>query len=723
MLRTGPFYPSIALLLAFSLGGCPKQGAIAEKAELIAELDEADAALAALTTDAALLKIARYQDARRDVMELYPLRRHTDPIVRAAVTRALGLIGDPDVAGALAGSLRDTDPRVRSAAAFALSQMPTWKTTTVEGALGPAQAEQWLIEALEEEMEGPERMTQQDLSVGTPTPLRAIARALGEIGQEDSSVALWGLISDTSQAVELRAEALLSLGIMARRDVAEPALTADEIAILSPLLIEKRPAVQWPAAYLISRAGATEDAVAKADGVLSIAWKSAEDADVRSWILRSIGKVGGTNAASILAAGVAKDAPLRERVSAGRGAGAAKNVDLLVGLLEDPEAMVRDEAAGSLGRTGDLAALAVLLERVDHPAAISALSGFVGTEEEPAAAEQIASLVAAGLVAVESEDAKIRQAAFGLLAALPGDEALGALMALVTVGEDGTTMTEADPTTSLYLALAVSKRTEPAVEGALLGWLDGPDPMLGSVAAEGLMKREGTHITPRLAEAFLKFPTAADAERRLGIVKALVEREDTPAGTLFKAMLDDDGLVREAATAGVSKQVGRARSDSDAEPRLRELPDLADHTWGIGDVTGAIVSTTHGDLTLSLFSEVAPGTVHNFVTLAETGYFDGLLFHRVVPDFVIQGGDPMGSGWGGPGHTIRCEYNSIDYDRGVLGMALSGKDTGGSQWFITHTAQPHLTGHYTVFGAMTDGWDVLDAVRVGDTISKVTIVR
>ena len=727
MLRSGTSSHALLVLTAVALAACPKQGPATEKAELAAEIAEADAALAATTSEQALLKIARYQDARRDVLEVYPLRTHTDPVVRAAATRALGLIGDPDAASAIAGSLRDTDPRVRSAAAFALSLMPTWRTTTVEGALGPAQAEQWLLEALEEELEEPPRMAPEPPPATGPTAppsvLRALARALGEIGQEDAAGALWGLVG-SSAPERVRAEALLSLGIQARRGVAEPALTVDEIGRLAPLLIEKRPALQWPAAHLVSRAGVVDDARAQADATLAIAWKAAEDADVRAWILRSIGKVGGPSAAAVLGAGAAPDRPLRECVSAGRGASAAKDVELLLTLLDDPDALVRDEAAGALGRTGDDRAFDALMERIEAgPAAISALAGFLGTEEEPAPEERLIMIlgVGAGMVGMQGRP-KLRRAAYGLLAAVPGEAALGALMGRVDVADGATTMSEEDPTAALYLALAVSQRKEPAVEGALLGWLDGPDPMLGAVAADGLKEREGAHITTRLAEAFLKFPGPEDAERRLSIVKALVEREDTPAGTLFKAILDDDGLVREAATAGVRKQVGLARSDSKTDPRLRELPDLADHTWGVGDVTGAVVATPHGDITLQLFPDVAPGTVANFVGLAEQGYFDGLLFHRVVPDFVIQGGDPMGSGWGGPGHTIRCEYSPVDYERGTLGMALSGKDTGGSQWFITHTAQPHLTGHYTVFGRMTGGWDALDAVRVGDTIEKVTIV-
>ena len=116
-------------------------------------------------------------------------------------------------------------------------------------------------------------------------------------------------------------------------------------------------------------------------------------------------------------------------------------------------------------------------------------------------------------------------------------------------------------------------------------------------------------------------------------------------------------------------------------------------------------------------------TVKNFVRLAERGYFDGLTVHRVVPNFVIQDGDPTGTGSGGPGYTIRCEYNHLRYESGMVGMALSGKDTGGSQWFITHSPQPHLNGRYTIFAHVVSGMDVVWRVVQGDRVTKVEILR
>ena len=113
----------------------------------------------------------------------------------------------------------------------------------------------------------------------------------------------------------------------------------------------------------------------------------------------------------------------------------------------------------------------------------------------------------------------------------------------------------------------------------------------------------------------------------------------------------------------------------------------------------------------------------SFVRLARRGFFNGLAFHRVVPNFVIQGGDPRGDGNGGPLYQIRCEINDVPYERGAVGMALSGKDTGGSQWFVTHAPQPHLDGGYTVFGRVTQGMPVVDRIARGDRIRRVTIVE
>ena len=134
----------------------------------------------------------------------------------------------------------------------------------------------------------------------------------------------------------------------------------------------------------------------------------------------------------------------------------------------------------------------------------------------------------------------------------------------------------------------------------------------------------------------------------------------------------------------------------------------------------ATMKTTKGTISLELFDKEAPNTVKNFVTLSKKKYYDGLKFHRVIKKFMIQGGCPLGTGTGGPGYEIKCEINKQKHTPGTLSMAHAGKDTGGSQFFITHVATPHLDGVHTVFGRTAD-MTVVNAIEQGDKIETVTI--
>ena len=134
----------------------------------------------------------------------------------------------------------------------------------------------------------------------------------------------------------------------------------------------------------------------------------------------------------------------------------------------------------------------------------------------------------------------------------------------------------------------------------------------------------------------------------------------------------------------------------------------------------AIMETSKGTINLELFDNDAPATVKNFTDLAKKGFYDGLSFHRVIENFMVQGGCPDGTGTGGPGYQINCEINSQKHTPGTLSMAHAGKDTGGSQFFITHVATPHLDGVHTVFGR-TEDMAVVNAIATGDTMTSVTI--
>jgi peptidyl-prolyl cis-trans isomerase B (cyclophilin B) len=135
------------------------------------------------------------------------------------------------------------------------------------------------------------------------------------------------------------------------------------------------------------------------------------------------------------------------------------------------------------------------------------------------------------------------------------------------------------------------------------------------------------------------------------------------------------------------------------------------------------METARGDIELELYPQYAPKTVNNFVFLLQEGFYDGITFHRVIANFMIQGGDPTGTGRGGPGYRFEDEFaaNPLKHETGAISMANAGPNTNGSQFFITHAPQPHLDGRHTVFGKVVKGQDVVDAIRQGDRILQVTI--
>jgi len=140
--------------------------------------------------------------------------------------------------------------------------------------------------------------------------------------------------------------------------------------------------------------------------------------------------------------------------------------------------------------------------------------------------------------------------------------------------------------------------------------------------------------------------------------------------------------------------------------------------------SGVITLEKGGTIKIEFFPEDAPKTVENFITLAKKGFYDGLTFHRVVPGFVAQGGDPKGNGTGGPGYTIKAEFNKQKHVRGSVAMARSSDpNSAGSQFYITFGPQPHLDGTYTVFGKVVSGMEFVDAIKVGDRMKSVRIVE
>jgi len=159
-----------------------------------------------------------------------------------------------------------------------------------------------------------------------------------------------------------------------------------------------------------------------------------------------------------------------------------------------------------------------------------------------------------------------------------------------------------------------------------------------------------------------------------------------------------------------------------AENTDTTTPEAPPEAANLGDLS-AVIETTKGTITLQLHPQETPLTVASFVNLAQRGYYDGLTFHRVIANFMIQGGDPTGTGAGGPGYQFADEFvANLKHDKaGILSMANAGPRTNGSQFFITHGPTPHLDNKHTVFGVVTEGMDVVNAIQGGDTMNSITI--
>jgi cyclophilin family peptidyl-prolyl cis-trans isomerase len=209
----------------------------------------------------------------------------------------------------------------------------------------------------------------------------------------------------------------------------------------------------------------------------------------------------------------------------------------------------------------------------------------------------------------------------------------------------------------------------------------------------------------------------------LAILDSLGKQKTRAANEAIKSALDstDHLLRRKAVTLLKANGAGDFSSRIGSVQTRNTMADYRRAVARIGTSVRAVVSTTKGPFMIELLPGEATLNVDNFAQLAKRGYFNGLTFHRVVPNFVVQDGDPRGDGNGGPGYQIRCEINEVPYDRAAVGMALSGKDTGGSQWFVTHSPQPHLDGGYTVFGRVVAGMEIVDRIVRGDVIRSIVI--
>lgn len=284
--------------------------------------------------------------------------------------------------------------------------------------------------------------------------------------------------------------------------------------------------------------------------------------------------------------------------------------------------------------------------------------------------------------ALHNKDVQIRVAAAGILADLPssGDNVEGLRNAFASA----LLTDKMEDDAQLAMMDALFKLDKKATASVLPAALASPDYLVRKKALEFLKDKDAWKDRPS---------SEIENLNRIAKGKDIVMPHSLKSGTKLGQVLNNDADYRRA----LSRKNGSVQ---------------------------AVLTTQKGTFTIDFLPEDAPLTVDNFIKLARANYFNGLEVHRVVPNFVMQDGDPRGDGNGGPGWSIRCEINMVPYERGAVGMALSGKDTGGSQWFVTHSPQPHLDGGYTVFGHVNEtGMKVVDQIVRGDKILSVKIVE
>jgi len=285
---------------------------------------------------------------------------------------------------------------------------------------------------------------------------------------------------------------------------------------------------------------------------------------------------------------------------------------------------------------------------------------------------------------------------------------------------------------------------DPLVRGAVLGSfrtaeavvqnralveakLKDSDAGVAAAAIDALTRTGDPAILPLLVDAVSSSSGRPEPDVPIAAITASEKlRNDSRARTVVEtAYRSSNPLVARIARRSLIQNF-RAEAAAFPVPEYKISRSAADYAALLAEARKpwtATVETARGPFRMRLAGASAPMTVMNFVTLARRNYFDNSTFHRVVPNFVDQDGDPTGTGNGGPGYEIRDELNPIEYGEGTVGMALSGPDTGGSQWFVTHAPQPHLDGIYTVFGQVTSGQDVVERIEQGDRITRVTVAE
>ncbi|HEY3280193.1 MAG TPA: HEAT repeat domain-containing protein [Gemmatimonadales bacterium] len=678
------FACSVALFLLLLIAGRPPVPAFAQQ-------PSADETLVGQL--AGLLAAA---DARRlDPVVFRDALTNPNPAVRRQAALAAGRIGDTAAVELLMPVLADTAEAVRAAAAFGL------------GLLKNARA----IPALLQVVRAAPAAEQ-----GTPE-LEAVT-AIAKIGGDDGARAIVDVIATGSPAAPGGAPPVVTAALLESWRLGSRAPVPQLTAFAESPDIGTR----WRALYSLGRLRARQGAarlVAALDdrepAVRAIAANGVRRALLDSARIERRGAIDRLRP-------LLRDADAQVRINALRALGSFRDSTLagaVTPLVTDPHLGVAVQAETTLGALGGSAAVAALRPRLTASVFALRRQAVIALAQ----ADSVAGAAAATALLSES-DWRWRSVAAEAFGAARARAALEAQL----VDPDGRVVAQ---------ALQTLQRVVPAEDTVLIAQarrlLAHADPAVRSVAADVLAGHPDPADVDALLAAYHRAAGDPFNDARLSAVGALgAIAAASPTGRLrvaerFVGVVPrpDDYLVRRRAADtlpdardawGPAMPIATGRSAADYRDVARRW--LAPVTSGQPNPR-VTLETDRGTLVIELLPAEAPLTVAAFLDLVERRFFDGTRWHRVVPNFVVQDGDPRGDGWGGPGFVLRDEVNPTRYEVGTVGMALSGPDTGGSQYFITHSAQPHLDGIYTVFGRVVSGGGVLEAIAMGDRIRSI----
>ena len=621
-----------------------------------------------------LARIMLYEDTRSAPQTLSELLSDTDAIVRARAALAVGRIGEVGTYEQLFSLLNDSVPEVAESAVLGI------------GLSGNREFARRLI---------------RNCDIYTPDLLAATLQAVGLLADSsmtDVIVELTDYLRHEDHRV--REQAAYALFRCNARVAAPQLKTTCRTDAVRP--------VQVAALYALARMRVPSDS-------LYAQWLPDSDPFVRALAVRGL----ALNKNDV-------------------------NTRLVAGALNDRDNNVVAQAIGSLGQINNPLAVEYLVKRYEGETDEKLKTLLIQTYHHLKTGK---ALVQANDALYEDSSVNVRVAALEYLSAIQGDEMLPLIDSLLdsadvymtaaiasALGDIGgetvkprlvTLFTHPSPMVRLAALGSLGTVDSGNIDYYLETALKDTDFVVNADAVDYIGEHLMTHYLPQFMTIMQANSSEVDLMRSVvAAVGKILENEHSELAEeiLYRALMNDNYIVSKDASEIYQDVLQVNKSAFINKPiAMADKRKYRSFVDKYSDNPHAIIRTDKGAIELELYADIAPLTVYNFIKLASDGFYNKVIFHRVIPGFVAQAGDPRGDGFGGPGYEIRSEYSGLTFARGMIGMAHSGDDTGGSQFFITLLPQPHLDGRYTIFGHVVDGMDVVDKIVRGDEIEYISI--